>query len=77
MTYTLEQIIQLSNSLLLLALYAADPDSWSVDGPLAPDGGAILHSPLVRWESFEYDIQSLSSQNGNAFWLCHRLLWVV
>ena len=48
MTYALEQVIQLTDSLLLLPLHAADPNAWSVDDPFAPDGGAILHSPLVR-----------------------------
>ena len=60
MTYALEQIIQLTDSLLLLPLHAANPNSWSVDGPLAPDGSAILHSPLVRWGPFEQDMRSLS-----------------
>lgn len=41
-TYTLKQIVQLTNSLLLLTLHAANPDSWSIDGPLAPDRSAIL-----------------------------------
>ena len=44
MTYALEQIVQLADSLPLLPLYAANPDAWSVDDPLAPDGSAILHS---------------------------------
>jgi len=77
MTYALEQIVQLTNSLLLLPLHAADPNAWSVDGPFSPDGGTILHSPLVRWGSFEHDMRSVSSQSGNAFWVCHRLLEVV
>lgn len=44
-TYALEQIVQLADSLPLLPLYAANPDAWSVNGPFAPNGSAILHSP--------------------------------
>ena len=43
-TYALKQIIQLTNCLPLLPLYAANPDSRSVDGPFPPDRSAVLCS---------------------------------
>lgn len=41
-TYALKQIVQLTNGLLFLPLYAANPDSWTVDGSFAPDRSAVL-----------------------------------
>jgi hypothetical protein len=51
-TYALKQIIQLTNSLLLLPLHAANPDSRSVNGPFPPDRSAILCA-AVSVEMFE------------------------
>lgn len=45
-TYSLKQVVQLTNGLLLLPLYATSPDSRTIDGPFAPDGSAILYSLL-------------------------------
>jgi hypothetical protein len=42
MTHALEQIVQLSDSLPLLPLDAANLDPWPVDGLFAPDRSAVL-----------------------------------
>jgi hypothetical protein len=44
-TYAFEEIVQLADGLFLLPLYAANPDSWSVDRPFAPDRRAVLDGP--------------------------------
>ena len=59
MTYALKQIIQLTNSLSLLPLHAANPDSRSVNGPFPPDGSAVLLQP-VSDGMFEHHIQPVS-----------------
>ena len=71
-TYTLKQIVQLTDSLLLLTLHAANPNSWSVDGPFAPDRSAILRNMLDEMYA-HIIIPPVSSPHDIVFWVSLHL----